>query len=70
MIDSKKKISIYDDTGRGDEFEVNKILYEDDTIIVAEASNEWYSKPLKVIIYKEDGEVACQELLFYLAKNH
>lgn len=65
----KEEMFIYDDTGRGDNFDVTKILFEDDDIIVAEVENEWYDKPLKVIIYKKTKEVSCNELMFYFVEN-
>lgn len=69
MIDWKKKLRIYDDTGSGDDFDVTNILFEDDDIIVAESENEWYEEPLKVMIYKKSRDVVSKELMFYLVDN-
>lgn len=69
MITTKKKIEIFDDTGRGDSFEVEKVLYEDEEIILCTVINEWYEKPFIVLIYKKDGVVSSRDLRFYLAKN-
>lgn len=69
MINWEKDLKIYDDTGRGDDFDVTNILFEDDDIIVAEAENEWYDEPLKVLIYKKSRVVVSKELMFYLVDN-
>jgi len=63
-------MKIYDDTGRGDDFEVSNILYEDDEIIVGEACNEWHDGVIKVMIFKETGIVVSAELKFYYVKNN
>lgn len=70
MVDSNKKIRIYDDTGSGDSFDVKDILFEDDTLIIATVVNEWYSEPLKVMIEKESRVVLHSELRFYYAENN
>jgi len=69
MLDTKSKMYIFDDTGRGDDFDVIKILFEDDDIFVAEVENEWYDKPLKVMVNKESKSVLHNELRFYLITN-
>lgn len=69
MVTTKKKIIIFDDLGSGDEFELKKILYENEKIIVGEAGNEWYKKNFEVLIYKDTGELLSKDLIFYSAKN-
>jgi len=70
MINTTEKIKIFDDTGSGDDFISSKILYENDEIILCEVENEWYEKPLTVMIYKNKHEVCSKELMFYLAENY
>jgi hypothetical protein len=69
MLDSTKPIQLFDDTGRGDSFDVTKILYEDNDIIVVEAFNEWYTNSLKFMIEKKKCVVYGNDIMFYLAKN-
>ena len=69
MIDTKKDIEIYSDTGQGDSFDITKILYENEYTIFAEATNEWYTEPINVMIDKETNTVYGKNLIFYYAKN-
>jgi hypothetical protein len=78
-LDSSKNIRVYDDTGRNATFEITKILYEDDNIIVGEATDEemrtdvtsdCYLKNFKVMINKYTLEVTSFDLRFYLAENY
>ena len=69
MIDSKLPIKIYDDTNRGDDFDVSEILFENDNVILCLVKNEWYEVPFEVLIYKTREEVISKELDFYLAEN-
>jgi len=69
MITTDRKIRIYDDTRSGDTFEVDKILFEDDTLIVVSVINEWYTGSIKVTINKNSGVVVSDELHFYYAEN-
>lgn len=69
MIDTNKLIIVYDDTGNGDDFYVEDILYSDSDILVCIIGNEWYDPSLKVIIYLDDNSVCHKELNFYYAKN-
>lgn len=62
-------MKIFDDTGSGDDFEITNVLYEDDDVMLAEAINEWYDGPLKVMINKETKVVHHDELSFYLFKE-
>lgn len=70
-LDISKPIKLFDDTGRGDEFDVSKILYEDTKLIVVEATNEWYKDSFELVIYKENNKVASDDYCFayYYAKN-
>jgi hypothetical protein len=69
-IVGNKKIRIYDDSrGDSDNFDI-KPLFEDSTIIVGEATNEWYDDSFKVMIIKKDGRVLAEELNFYYAENY
>lgn len=69
MLDSKKSIILFDDTGKNDDFNVTKILYEDNDVILVEAVNENYVENLKFMIDKEHNRVSGNGILFYLAKN-
>ncbi len=69
MITTDRKIRIYDDTGSGDTFIVDKILSERDKIIVASVINEWYEGSIDVVINKINGNVLSDELHFYYAEN-
>jgi hypothetical protein len=78
-LDTNKKIRIYDDTGSGDTFEVTNILYEDNHIIIGEASDEemrtdststWYLKNFKVMINRFTRKVVSFDFNFYLAENY
>lgn len=66
-----KPIKLFDDTGRGDEFDVTKILYEDTKLIVVKATNEWYKGSIELVIYKKNNKVAGDDYCFtyYYAKN-
>jgi len=66
MITSDRKI--YDDTCTDDIFEVEKILFEDKTIIIALVVNKQNS--LKVMINKITRKVSNEELNFYYAMNY
>lgn len=78
-LDTNRNIRIYDDTGRCETYGVTKILYEDNNIIVGEATDEemrtdvtseWYLKNFKVMIDKTTREVVSFNLRFYLAENY
>ena len=64
VIDAKGRI--YDDTGSGDDFLINKILYKDEDSMVALVVNEWCDSPLKVFIDLEDMTVSHKGVEFYL----
>jgi hypothetical protein len=68
-IDTKKQIVLFDDTGRGDDFDVTKVLFENDDVILVTAENEWYSVYITAMIDKKDNSILCNELRFYYAKN-
>jgi hypothetical protein len=70
MITTENKIRIYDDTGRGDSFEMTNVLYENENLILCNVMNEWYENELSILIYKESREVVSNELNFYLAENY
>jgi hypothetical protein len=70
MISTKQKIRICDDTGFGDIFYVNEILYSDTKIIVCNVVNDFYIGSFPVMIYRENKEVVCNELRFYYAENY
>jgi hypothetical protein len=70
MITTETKIRIYDDTGRGDSFEMTNVLYENENLILCNVMNEWYKNELSILIYKESCEVVSKELNFYLAENY
>lgn len=70
MIDSKKKIKIYDDTGSGDDFTVSNVLFEDDISIVCNVVNEWYSGSISIMIDKKTKIVYGKGFDFYYAKNY
>ncbi len=69
MIDTTKPIQLFDDTGKRENFDVTKILYEDDDVILVEAFNNRYNKNLKFLIDKMNNEVNGNNLLFFYAKN-
>lgn len=69
MLDSKKPIRLYDDTGRNEEFNVTKILYEDDDVILVEAFSKQWDSNLKFLIDKKRYQVHGNNILFYLAEN-
>lgn len=50
MITTEKKIRIFDDTGRGDSFEMTKVLYENEKLILCNVINEWYNGELTMLI--------------------
>lgn len=70
MITTEKKIRIYDDTGNGDSFDMIKLLYESENLILCNVINEWYEGELTVLIYKDSNDVFSKELNFYLAENY
>jgi len=70
MITTEKKIRIYDDTGSGDSFEMTKVLYENENLVLCNVINEWYNGELTILIYKDSNDVSSKELNFYLAENY
>lgn len=70
MINTDENIRIYDDTGSGDSFDIESVLYEDDTIIIGLVVDEMYEYPLKVMIEKDSRTVSNNELNFYYAENY
>lgn len=69
MLDFNKDMCIFDDTGDGDVFNVEHVLYKDDDVAVCTVANEWYDSPLKVLINLDNNSVMHRELDFYYAKN-
>jgi hypothetical protein len=72
MITTKKKILLFDDTGRNDDYIVTKVLFQNREIIVCNVKGIYSAlcrKSFSVMIYKKDGEVVSKKIRFYYAKN-
>jgi hypothetical protein len=69
MITTNKKIILLDDTGRGIDYEVTEILFQNKEIIVCYVKSDSFKKSFSAMIYKKDGEVVSRALRFYYAKN-
>ena len=69
-ITTNEKIKICDDTGRGDDFDVKTILFENDNVILCTVINDWYNDDFEVLIYKSNNAVISREFSFYIAKNY
>lgn len=54
---------IFDDRGKGHDYQITKILYEDEDVILANAENDNFI--FKVMILKFDNSVHCKDLNFY-----
>ena len=70
MITTKNKIRICDDTSRGDSFEMTKVLYEDEKLILCNVINKRHKAELTILIYKKSHEVLSNKLDFYFAENY
>ena len=69
-IELESKGIIYDDTNRGDNFLIRKVLYKDSDSMLCEVVNPWYSDCLKVKINLNTMEVSHEELNFYLLEKN
>jgi hypothetical protein len=69
-IELESKGIIYDDTSRGDDFLIRKILYKDLDSMLCEVVNPWYNDCLKVKINLNTKEVSHEELNFYLLEKN
>jgi len=58
---------LFDDTSRNQDFVINKVLFEDENVILGEALPEDNddSEAIYFMAYKETGNVFSKELMFY-----
>lgn len=70
MIEIDEDIRIYDDTGRGETYDIEKILYYDEDIIVAQLVHSNFDEPVHLIINRHTRVVSSEQLEFYYAHNY
>ena len=73
MINTKKQIRLYDDRNKNDTYFVDKILYENDDVVLVEASTNVFSdiEESEIVLFeKESGTVLTHNLEFYYAENY
>jgi len=63
MIDTTKPIRFYDDTGSGEDFIMEEILFENDKVCLCTAGEN------TILFDKHTRVVSCTELDFYYAEN-
>ena len=58
---------LLDDTSRNQDFIINEVLFEDDTVILGKAlpEDDDDERSVYFMAYKETGNVFCKELMFY-----
>lgn len=70
MITTDKDIRIFDDTGKGDTYDINNIIYSDEYVITVKIEHPDFEQPVYACINKHSHKVSCDELPFYLAENY
>jgi len=70
MIDAFTPIRIFDDTGRGESYEIDNMIYSDENIIVAKIIHSDFDHDVYVIINKHSSNVTSEDFQFYLAENY
>lgn len=70
MIELNQDIRIYDDTGCGETYDIENIIYSDDNIIVAQLVHPDFNESVHLIINRHTRVVSCEQLEFYYAENY
>lgn len=62
-IDTSKSVKFYDDRGKGDDYHMTEILYQNDDICLCKSDD------LFILFSKITGRVLTSNLQFYIAEN-